>query len=177
MDLAIRIEDMSGSYPIHSLVISNFIAMVRWQLRDSKCNVYGDNVKYAFKDNKGIDRNVIPDASINCHLSSVRGTAFLNAPRFVMEVLSPTTEKYDSGAKKDLYLSQEVNDYWIVDYVKKAVEIWSLDYSEDEPKYVLIKLISSENADELYIPTLQHINVSYDDLFYGVDDALKAMRQ
>ena len=176
MDLAIRIEDMSGSYPVHSLVISNFIAMVRWQLRGSRCNVYGDNVKYIFKDTTGGYKNVIPDASINCSLSNVRGAGFLNAPRFIMEVLSPTTEKYDRGEKKDLYLSQEVNDYWIVDYISKTVEIWSIDYSDENPKYVLVNIIGSENCDNLCIPTLPGIKVSYEDLFYGVDEAMSLMK-
>lgn len=170
---------MSGSYPVHSLVITNFIAMVRWQLKGSTCNVFGDNVRYVFKDDSGIQRNIIPDASINCSLFNVRGAAFLNAPRFVMEVLSPSTEKYDKGEKKKLYLEQEIDDYWIVDYFNKTVEIWSLDCSVEDPKpkYFFIDLISKENPNNLCIPNLPKLKVSYEDLFYGVDEALELMQK
>lgn len=47
---------------------------------------------------------------------------FIDAPRFVMEVISPLTEKYDRGEKKELYRQQEIDEYWIVDLKDKKVE-------------------------------------------------------
>lgn len=39
----------------------------------------------------------------------------MDAPRFVMKVLSPSTEKYDRGKKKELYRQLEIDEYGIVD--------------------------------------------------------------
>jgi len=39
-----------------------------------------------------------------------------------MEVISPSTEKYDRGKKKELYRQQEIDEYWIVDLRDKKVE-------------------------------------------------------
>ena len=95
MDWDLKITDMAGATPEHSAVIVNFVAAIRYQLKNSTCYVYSDNVQYRFKDNQGNNKIVIPDASINCRTKSRRGNTFTDAPRFVMEVLSPSTENYD----------------------------------------------------------------------------------
>jgi len=50
--------------------------------------------------------------------------AFTNAPRFVTEVLSDSTEKADRGCKKELYRKIGVLEYWIVDWRIQTVEIY-----------------------------------------------------
>lgn len=57
----------------------------------------------------GEEKTVIPDASINCRTKVRKGNVFLDIPRFVMEVLSPSAEKYDRGEKKELYRQQEID--------------------------------------------------------------------
>ena len=102
MDWNLKITDMAGASPEHSSVIVNFVAAVRQQLRNSTCYVYSDNVQYRFKDNQGRDKIVMPDASIKCRTKSRRVNTFTDAPRFVMEVLSPSTENYDRTEKMQL---------------------------------------------------------------------------
>lgn len=131
MDLNLQILDIAGARPEHSLVIVNFVAAVRKPLRNSTCFVFSDNVQYKWKLQDGTEKTVIPDASINCQIKSKRGNSFINAPRFVMEVLSPSTEKYDRTEKMDIYRQQEIDEYWIVDINKKQVEIYELDYEND----------------------------------------------
>lgn len=55
MDLNLQITDMAGGGPEHSLVIVNFVAAIRKQLKNSTCYVYSDNVEYKFKDENGED--------------------------------------------------------------------------------------------------------------------------
>ena len=83
MDWNLKITDMAGATPEHSSVIVNFVAAVRYQLKNSTCYVYSDNVQYRFKDAEGNNKIVIPDASINCRTKSRRGNTFTDAPRFV----------------------------------------------------------------------------------------------
>lgn len=91
MDLDLKITDMAGATPEHSIVIVNFVSAVRKQLKNSTCYVFSDNVQYRFKTEDGGNKVVTPDASINCRIRSRRGNDFIDAPRFVMEVLSPST--------------------------------------------------------------------------------------
>ena len=93
-------------------------------------------MQYRFKDNQGNNKIVIPDASINCRTKSRRGNTFTDAPRFVMEVLSPSTENYDRTEKMQLYCEQEIEEYWIVDWRKKTVEIYELDYEGRFPNTI-----------------------------------------
>lgn len=77
-------------------------------MRNSTCYVFSDNVQYRFKSEEGEEKTVIPDASINFRVKSRRSSVFIDAPRFVMEVLSPSTEKYDRGEKMEIYRQQEI---------------------------------------------------------------------
>ena len=156
---------MAGAYIEHSMVITNFVGIVGSQLKNSMCRVFPDNVQYTwwFGDEK---KTVIPDASINCQIRSRRGNTFVNAPQFVMEVLSDSTEKYDRTEKKDIYCKEEINEYWIVDWPKRQVEIYTLDYDENqEPWYVLFKTITEANKDELKILHFPHVKIDFDELF------------
>lgn len=169
MDLDLQIVDMAGASPEHSLVIVNFVSAIRKQLKNSTCYVFSDNVQYKFKTNEGEDKTVIPDASINCRVKSRRGNTFLDAPRFVMEVLSPTTESYDRGEKMELYRQQEIEEYWIVDWRQKKIEIYELDYEKDIPKYFLWKVITKDNKEELQIIHFPNVKITFDELFEEIE--------
>lgn len=159
------ITDMSGALIEHSEVITNFVANVYSQLKGNVCRVYPDNVQYKWIID-GEEKKVIPDASINCRVHAKRGNSFFDIPRFVMEVLSPSTEKYDRGEKMELYRQQEVDEYWIVDWRKRQVEIYILDYDENEtPKYYLHNTITEQNKEELRIIHFPNIKIDFDELF------------
>ena len=164
------ITDMAGARPEHSIVIVNFVSSIRKQLRNSTCYVFSDNVQYKWKTEDGEEKTVIPDASINCHVKARRGNSFLDSPRFVMEVISPSTEQYDRGEKMEVYRKQEIDEYWIVDWIKKQVEIFVLDYNENgEPLYYLYKTVTEKNKDELSIIHFPNINITFDELFDEVE--------
>ena len=160
------IMDMSNSYIEHSIVITNFVSIVGSQTKNSLCRVFSDNVKYKWAENDNIP--VIPDATINCDIKNRRATTFMGVPRFVMEVLSDFTEKYDRGAKKELYKKVEVAEYWIVNWRKKQVEIYIYTPNEntiDGAEYILQKTVTEQNKDELEIVTFPNLNISFDALF------------
>lgn len=169
MGLDLQILDMAGATPDHSTVITNFVNMVYNQLKDSACRVYPDNVQYKWKMKDGSEKIVIPDSSINCQIKSRKGNSFINAPQFVLEVLSPSTAKYDRTEKKEIYRAEEIPEYWIVDMQKRVVEIYDLDYDNGEPKYYLIDTITNSNKEGLHLIHFPHITIDFDQLFDGLE--------
>ena len=129
------------------------------------CQVFPDNVQYKWVVD-GEEKKVIPDATINCRVHAKKGNSFFDVPRFVMEVLSKSTEKYDRGEKMEIYRKMEVDEYWIVDWTKRQIEIYNLDYDENqEPQYYLFKTITDTNKNELRIVHFPDIHIDFDELF------------
>lgn len=158
------VKDMSNALIEHSIVMMNFVTEVGPQISDSLCKVFTDAVKYRWAENDNIP--VEPDVSINCDIRARKGNTFLNSPRFIMEILSPSTESGDRGFKMDLYRRAEVNEYWIADWQKRKVECYTLDYNEEgEPQYYLNCVITEQNKEELRLVMFPHIKVSFDNLF------------
>lgn len=159
------LTDIAGAYIEHSDVIVNFVSAVHRQIKASTCKVYSDNVQYKWMVD-GEEKTVIPDAAINCRVHAKRGNSFFDIPRFVMEVLSDSTRKYDRGEKMEIYRKMEIDEYWIVDWEKREVEIYNLDYDENgEPQYHLFKQITENNKDELRIVHFPNIKITFDELF------------
>lgn len=159
------LTDMSGAYIEHSAVITAFTSIVYSQLKNSTCKVFPDNVQYKWLVGQE-EKVVIPDATINCRVQAKKGNSFFDIPRFVMEVVSRSTEKYDRGEKMEIYRKMEVDEYWIVDWKKKQIEIYTLDYDENEqPQYGLFKIITKKNKEELEIVHFPHIKIDFDELF------------
>lgn len=163
------IKDMANTYIEHSIVIHNFITTVGSQLKSSVCRVFGDSVKYKWIENE--NKPVIPDVSINCDIKNRRATNFLGVPRFIMEVLSDSTELYDRNDKMELYKKVEVAEYWLVDWRKKQVEAYMLtpdETSVDDAEYKLFSVITEENKADLKIHMFPNIKIDFDDLFDGI---------
>lgn len=164
------IKDMANTYIEHSIVITNFVTTVGSQLKSSVCRVFGDSVKYKWIENE--NKPVIPDVSINCDIKNRRSTNFLGVPRFIMEVLSDSTEQYDRNEKMELYKKVEVAEYWLVDWRKKQVEIYILTPDEnsiDDAEYKLISTITEENQTDLKINMFPNINIKFEQLFDCID--------
>ncbi len=158
------IEDMSNTFIEHSFIINNFVVMIGKQIKDSLCRVLGDGVQYQWHEND--DKIVITDVSINCNTRDRKNVSLTGIPRMVMEVLSHATEEYDRGEKMRLYESQEINEYWIVNWRNRQVEIYDLGYDEhDDPEYHLWNVITDQNKQELKMVHFPHIKMDFDELF------------
>lgn len=74
-------------------------------------NVYEPDVLYMSPDSK----------------CKVLGKRLEGAPELVVEVLSPSTAKYDKREKYAGYEQHGVREYWIVDPVHELIDVWTLD--------------------------------------------------
>ena len=119
---------MAGESPQHSLISSNVNAILNLQLRGRPCAVYSPNMKVysrlpADTGLKGLFS--YPDTTIVCGeaLFHDQERDVLTNPRVVIEILSPTTERYDRG-KKFLRYQQNpsLTDYVLIAQTYPSVE-------------------------------------------------------
>ncbi len=133
-------------------------------MKDSLCRVFGDGVQYQWAEND--NKVIIPDVSINCNTRDRKNISFTGVPRFVMEVLSDSTEAYDRKEKMEIYCKVGVSEYWIVDWRKLTVEIYLFDWKEDGTSYsYLFKTVTRENKDDLQLVMFPQVKITFDELF------------
>jgi Uma2 family endonuclease len=69
---------------------------------------------------------VQPDICVICDPSKIEERGCIGAPDLIVEIISPSTNKYDTGEKFKLYESSGVREYWIVFPREKAVKTFIL---------------------------------------------------
>lgn len=165
------VKDMSNTFIEHSLVITNFVSIVRSQLSDSLCEVFPDNVQYEWPETKEMfgQKYVVPDASINCNPRNRKNVAFTGIPTFVMEVISEGTKNDDETWKKELYQAVGVSEYWVVDWRRKNVKIFiNDDDGNGETRFYLTAEVNQNNKDDLHITLFPNIKITWASLFRNV---------
>jgi Uma2 family endonuclease len=77
-------------------------------------------------DDDKIYNVVQPDICVICDLSKIDEKGCIGAPDLVVEVLSPSTCKYDWNYKFNLYETAGVREYWIVNPKTKVINTFLL---------------------------------------------------
>jgi Uma2 family endonuclease len=92
---------MSGGTPQHALIIGNFQGELssQFEQRGSPCLAYPADATVWLSE----EIYVHPDVVVTCDEQDLASMDSLRSPRLVVEVLSPSTEKRDRGAKFDWY--------------------------------------------------------------------------
>ena len=114
---------MAGGTRAHGVIAVNVTSLLRSALRGGPCRVYNSDVKVQLTET----RYVYPDASVGCDERDRTSDDedVVRYPTVVVEVLSPSTEAYDRGAKFALYRSSEtLREYVLVSTDRQAVECY-----------------------------------------------------
>jgi len=99
-----EIFDMSGGSIVHSRICSNVIIALGSRLKGGPCDVFEANLRLLIRST-GL--RCYPDASVYCGPLETDpqdgDEETVTNPTVVFEVLSPSTESYDRGAKSSNY--------------------------------------------------------------------------
>lgn len=151
---------MVGGRRSHGRVVSNLVRHLGNQLDGSPCQVFAESMKLQVGD----DTILYPDVFVTCDKADLATEMIFRSPTLVAEVLSPSTQAYDRGAKFALYRRvPSLREYLLVDPEARTVEAfrrsnggWTFhDLSEGEA----VELVSIACA----VPVAE--------LFRGVDPA------
>jgi len=117
-----KILMMSPAFSNHNSVKNVILRIFGVYLKGNICMPFGDGEKLVLEEGG----YVIPDFFVLCDRSKRRKDGVYGAPDLVVEVLSLSTREYDRGAKKDLYESSGVKEYWLIEPDLRIIETYIL---------------------------------------------------
>ena len=121
--------------------------------RKRKCRIYHAPFDVRLPLNRETEDDKIydvvqPDICVVCDLSKLDEKGCIGAPDLIVEVLSPSTLKYDWNYKFNLYEAAGVREYWIVDPIAKVVNAFLL---QPDGKYDLGTVYEYHQKAPVYI--------------------------
>ena len=116
----------------HQEILGALYLQIGIYLRDKKCRVYPAPFAVRLFEQAGdqpgnVDTLVEPDISVVCDPDKLDDIGCKGAPDFVIEILSPSTQRHDRLTKFNLYQQAGVREYWIVDPLSKVVQVFLLE--------------------------------------------------
>ena len=98
------------------------------------------------------ERNYVePDISVICDPNKLNEKGCNGAPDFIIEIVSPSSQRMDYLTKLFKYRTAGVKEYWIVNPLQKTVQVYSFIDVEDSMQYSFDDKIKVETFDDLYI--------------------------
>ena len=123
--LAGQLRMRSGGSLAHSRISLNIAHLLDDQLGDGPCTTYNSDLRVRVSE----DRYFYPDITVTCDELEEEDD-MIHFPRVIFEVLSPTTEAYDRGAKFAAYRAcPTIEDYVLVSSQNQSVEIFHREKS------------------------------------------------
>ena len=142
---------MSGASRAHNLICLNIGGEIRSQLKERACEVYTNDMRVKVS---AAGLYTYPDVLVVCDEPSLEDDSFdtLLNPTALFEVLSPSTEAYDRGAKFGYYRQldsmQEYTlvsqDFMRVEHYLRHNEQWILTEFGSPDDIVQLKSINCE---------------------------------
>ena len=126
-----EITAMSGASLAHNLLVTNLMVNIGVQLRGRACNVFGSDMRVHIPTT-GL--YTYPDITALCGPRELEDDAMdtLLNPNVIIEVLSPSTEAYDRGAKFAHYQSIEtLQEYVLIAQDQLRIEVFRRQDSGD----------------------------------------------
>lgn len=112
---------MDGGTRRHNRASLNFSKMLDTALADRDCEVYMSDVKVQVQANR---KFFYPDVVVTCDASD-QEAQWVTSPCLVVEVLSPSTELFDRGAKFKAYRQfTSLQEYVLVSIDEPIVEVY-----------------------------------------------------
>lgn len=117
---------------IHQKIVSEFNRQLGNFLEGKKCQVYPAPFAVRLFEGAGdlpenTDTMVEPDITVVCDPEKLDDIGCKGAPDFILEVLSPSSQRHDRLVKFNLYQTAGVREYWIADPANRIVQTFLLE--------------------------------------------------
>ena len=130
-----QIYDMAPPSPMHQELVMELSATLRDYIKKNggPCKVYPAPFAVFLNED---DRNYVePDISVICDSSKVDNRGYQGAQDFIIEIVSPSSQRMDYLTKLFKYRTAGVREYWIVNPLQRTVQVYSFEGTEDSTQY------------------------------------------
>ena len=144
-----RIVLQAGGSRNHAVIGTNIVSNLHQQLRGRTCTVYSSDMRVSIPSTQ---RYVYPDASVVCGDSRFEDEHedSLDNPTLIIEILSPSTERYDRGKKFQAYqkiasfqeyllIAQDI--IMIEHFTRQSNTLWTFDVITDRAATITLTAI------------------------------------
>jgi len=155
-----QIYDMALPMRIHQKLVSQLTKLIGNYIdaNHGGCEVYpAPFAVFLNADNKTY---VEPDISVICDNDKLDERGCNGAPDWVIEIVSPSTERMDYGIKLFKYRSAGVREYWIVNPLKQTVMVYDFQDNLGTKQYSFDETIPACICQDLAICVNQLIDLS-----------------
>lgn len=111
---------MVGASDAHVSIAGNLFFLLKQALKESPCRPYISDMKVNVA---AANAFFYPDVLVSCNPKDRDNRLFKQHPVFIAEVLSPSTEAFDRGAKFAAYRQLDsLQTYWLIDSRAQAID-------------------------------------------------------
>lgn len=136
------IYDMTPPNRIHQKLVSQFTKAIGQYIDKSNglCEVYP--APFAVFLNADDKTYVEPDISVICDKNKLDDRGCNGAPDWIIEIVSPSSQRMDYFVKLFKYRTAGVREYWIVNPSKQTVQVYSFEGDENSMQFSFDEEIS-----------------------------------
>lgn len=118
-----RIYAMTGGTTNHATIATNMFIALRSHLGGKTCQPFNSDVKVQPFESK--NPSYYPDVTVTCNPDDYKeDSTVIRSPRLIVEVLSPSTERFDRGRKqRDYKACPSLEEYVMISTRYQQVEI------------------------------------------------------
>jgi Uma2 family endonuclease len=137
---------MSGALEAHNVIAGNAFAASKARLRGGPCRVFNSDMMVRIES---LDTAYYPDVHVQCGQDHSPTARFHTHPAVIIEVLSPSTARFDRGAKFEDYLAlTSLRSYVLASSERRVVEVRRIDEAGE------ITTTTLHDGDEIHFPEL-----------------------
>lgn len=125
-----QIYMMAPPNRIHQEIVGELFGIIRDYIKKNKgqCKTY--IAPFAVFFNEDDTNYVEPDISVICDKNKLNDKGCVGAPDWIIEVVSPGSQRMDYMIKLFKYRTAGVREYWIVDKQKNRITVYNFEYDE-----------------------------------------------
>ena len=144
----------------HCQVIDNTVCVFKQYLRGKTCKVWSGGIDVHLTDKDCF----VPDVTVVCDPKIITNDGIMGTPDLIVEILSPSTARYDRGYKKNVYENCGVKEYWIITIETRSVEVYLLQNRKLELDNIYSINKNNENT-EFSTSIFLDLVISLDEIF------------